>query len=640
VKRREFMTLLGGATAAWPLGARAQEAARIPRIGYLSPGSASAGFQARDDAFRQALHDLGYVEGTIAVEYRFAEGRFDRLAELAAELVRLKVDVIVAVVTQASLAAKDATSSIPIVMVAVSDPVGSGLVTNLRHPGANVTGTSGMTGEVVGKSLQLLREAAPGISRVAVLWNPENAVFQTQLLRQAWAAAPVLGVQLKTFGMQGPDGLDLAFSAITAERVDALLVLADPGLALHQQRIVAFAERSRLPAMYGIKEFAASGGLMTYATNMTDQFRRAASYVDKIVKGAKAADLPVEQPTKFELVINLKAARALGLEISPTLLATANEVIDRREFITLLGGATAAWPLAARAQQPDQMRRIGMLAPLAESDSEGQTRIAALRKGLQDLGWTEGRNIRIDYRSTAGDPDRARAHAAELVALKPEVIVASTAQVLSALQRETRAVPIVFTQLADPVGDGFVASLARPGGNITGFMLYEFGIGVKWLELLKQIAPSVARVSVIYDPGASSSDGYLSTIEAAAPSLGVRLSRSAVRNTAEIETAVSELAAEPNGGLIVLPGAASVIHRELIVALEARHRLPAVHAYRYFVTLGGLASYGVDNIDLYSKGGIVHRSHPQGAKSVRSAGAGGDQVRAGNQPQDRQGAGP
>jgi putative ABC transport system substrate-binding protein len=217
------------------------------------------------------------------------------------------------------------------------------------------------------------------------------------------------------------------------------------------------------------------------------------------------------------------------------------------------------------------------------------------------LGWTEGRNIRIDYRSTAGDPDRARAHAAELVALKPEVIVASTAQVLSALQRETRAVPIVFTQLADPVGDGFVASLARPGGNITGFMLYEFGIGVKWLELLKQIAPSVARVSVIYDPGASSSDGYLSTIEAAAPSLGVRLSRSAVRNAAEIETAVSELAAEPNGGLIVLPGAASVIHRELIVALEARHRLPAVHAYRYFVTLGGLASYGVDNIDLYRK---------------------------------------
>ena len=216
--------------------------------------------------------------------------RFDRLTDLAAELVRLNVDVIVAVVTQASLAAKDATNSIPIVMVAVSDPVSSGLVASLRHPGAN----AGMTGEV-GKSLELLREAVPGISRVAVLWNPDNTVFQTQLLRGAQAAAAVLGVQLKTFGMQGPDELHLAFSAITAARGCAL-VLADPGLALHQQRIVAFAERSRLPAMYGIKEFAASGGLMTYAANMTDQFRRAASYVDKILKGAKTADLPVEQP--------------------------------------------------------------------------------------------------------------------------------------------------------------------------------------------------------------------------------------------------------------------------------------------------------------------------------------------------------
>jgi putative ABC transport system substrate-binding protein len=275
--------------------------------------------------------------------------------------------------------------------------------------------------------------------------------------------------------------------------------------------------------------------------------------------------------------------------------------VRRREFITLLGGGAASWPLAARAQQTDKVRRIGVLAPLAESDSEGQARIAALRKGLQDLGWTEGRNINIDYRSTAGDPERARAYAAELVALKSEVIVASTAAVLTALQRETRTVPIVFTQLADPVGDGFVASLARPGGNITGFMLYEFGIGVKWLELLKQIAPSVTRVSVIYDPAASSSVGFLSTIEAAAPSFGVQLLRSAVRSAAEIQRAISDFAPEPNGGLIILPGAVIVIHRELIVALEARHRLPAVHAYRYFVTLGGLASYGVDNLDLYRK---------------------------------------
>ena len=328
MRRREFITLIGGAVV-WPIAARGQQSTTIPRIGYLSPGARSGGFQARDDAFRQALRDLGHVEGnTIEIEYRFADGRFDRLPELAAELVRLKVDVIVSVVTQASIAAKGATDSIPIVIVAVSDPVGSGLVPNLRRPGGNVTGTAGMTGEVVGKSLELLREAAPRISRVAVLWNPDNTVFQAQLLREAQAAAGKLGVQLKTFGVPGRDALDPAFAAITAERADALLVLADPGLALYQQPIVRFAERARLPAMYGIKEFAESGGLMSYASNMFDQYRRAATYVDKIIKGTKPADLPVEQPVKFELVINLKAARALGLEMPATLLGRADEVIE------------------------------------------------------------------------------------------------------------------------------------------------------------------------------------------------------------------------------------------------------------------------------------------------------------------------
>jgi putative ABC transport system substrate-binding protein len=273
--------------------------------------------------------------------------------------------------------------------------------------------------------------------------------------------------------------------------------------------------------------------------------------------------------------------------------------VKRREFMALLGGAAAAWPFAARAQQPAQVRHIGVLAPLPEGDSEGHARVAALRKGLQDLGWTEGRNIRIEYRSTGGDPERARVHAAELVTLKSEVIVASTVETLSALQRETRTVPIVFMQITDPVGDGFVASLARPGGNITGFTLAEYGIGVKWLELLKQIAPGVTRAGLIYDPRTVSSAGYLTAIEAGAPSFGLRLSRFAVRDGAEIERAVGEFATEPNGGLIVLPSSAAVIHRERIVVLEARHRLPAVHAYRYFVALGGLASYGVDNIDLY-----------------------------------------
>jgi putative ABC transport system substrate-binding protein len=330
MRRREFIALLGGAMAAWPLSVRAQQPAQVPRIGYLSPGSASAGvFLPRDEAFRQGLRDLGYVEGTnIAIDYRFAEGQFDRLADLAAELVRLKVDVIVTVVTQASVAAKEATGTIPIVMVAVSDPVGSKLVASLPRPGANVTGTSSMTADVVGKSLELLKEAVPKVSRVAVLWNPENTMFQAHLLRETEAAAGVLAVQLKAFGVRDSGEFDGAFSAITESAVHALLVLGDPMLALHRKRIVDFAETRRLPAMYGVKEFTAAGGLMAYGADMTDRFRRAAAYVDKILKGVRPADLPVEQPTKFELVINLKTARALGLDVPSMLLARADEVIE------------------------------------------------------------------------------------------------------------------------------------------------------------------------------------------------------------------------------------------------------------------------------------------------------------------------
>jgi ABC-type uncharacterized transport system substrate-binding protein len=284
--------------------------------------------------------------------------------------------------------------------------------------------------------------------------------------------------------------------------------------------------------------------------------------------------------------------------------------MKRREFVTLLGVAAAAWPLAARAQQPAEgMRRIGVLAPLPESDAEGQARIAALRKGLEDLGWREGRNLRIDYRDIRGDAERARAYAAELVALKPDlIVVAASTDALSALQRLTRTIPIVFIQIADPVSAGFVASWARPGGNVTGFGLYESAIGAKWLELLKQLAPGVTRTGILYDPATTNSLGYMPAIEAAASALGIELSRSAVRDAADIERAMSELATKANVGLIVVPGSVPVIHRELIVALEQRHRLPAVHGYRYFVTLGGLASYGVDNIDLYRQAAsYVHR---------------------------------
>jgi putative ABC transport system substrate-binding protein len=273
----------------------------------------------------------------------------------------------------------------------------------------------------------------------------------------------------------------------------------------------------------------------------------------------------------------------------------------RRDFISLLAGAAAAWPLAARAQQGAHMRRIGALMNLAESDPEGQARIAAFREGLGKLGWTEGRELQIEYRWFAGDPERARAYAAELVKLKPDVIFAGATPSVAVLQRETRSVPIVFAQVADPVGAGFVASLARPGGNITGFALYEYTIAAKWLELLKQIAPQVTRVAIIYDPTNPETKGYLPVIEAAAPSFGVEVSISVVGNATEVERAIEQFAREPNGGLIPLPTPLMAVHRDLIISLARRHRLPNVYAYRYYPISGGLASYGVDNIDLYRR---------------------------------------
>jgi putative tryptophan/tyrosine transport system substrate-binding protein len=329
VKRREFLTMLGGAAAAWPLTARAQQVGKVPRIGYLSPGSASPGPLAYHDEFERGLRELGYIEGrNIVIEYRFADGKFDRLGALAAELVQLNVDVIVSLVTQASLAAKNATSTIPIVIVSVGDPVGAGLVASLARPGANVTGNSGMTTEVIGKGLGLFKQTVPNVSPVAVMWNPDNVVYQGQILRETEVAARTLGIQLQMFGARGPDEFDRTFGAITSARAASLLVLPDPVFSAHTARIAAFADESRLPALYGLREHAAAGGLMAYGPNYADLYRRAASYVDKILKGAKPADLPVEQPTKFEFVINLKTATTLGLTIPPGVLAIADEVIE------------------------------------------------------------------------------------------------------------------------------------------------------------------------------------------------------------------------------------------------------------------------------------------------------------------------
>jgi putative tryptophan/tyrosine transport system substrate-binding protein len=274
--------------------------------------------------------------------------------------------------------------------------------------------------------------------------------------------------------------------------------------------------------------------------------------------------------------------------------------VKRREFISLIGGAIA-WPLAARAQQGERVRRIGVLLNLAADDPETGARRAAFLQGLQELGWSEGRNLRIDYRWGVGDSDRHRANAAELVALAPDVILAHGSPIVRQLQRATRIVPIVFVSVADPVGGGFAASLAQPGGNATGFMNLEYGLGGKWLELLKQIGPQVTRAGVIRDPTSPSGTGQWGAIQAVAPSLGVEVMPIGVSDAGEIERAITAFARQPNGGLVMTATALGGIHRDVIIALAAQSRLPAVYPYRFFVAAGGLISYGPDTVDQYRR---------------------------------------
>jgi len=326
-RRDTVLALL--ALGAAPLAAEAQQATKVARIGYLT--SSQGVNPDLPEAFRQGLRDLGYVEGrNLVIESRDAEGKVDRLPALAAELVALKVDVIVVTFNTATRAAKQATETIPIVFAGSADPVGSGLVTSLARPGGNVTGLSGLGPELVDKRLELLTQAVPGISRVAVLRLPGvlGERMDKEMLKEAEVAAQALGVRLQFVEVRGPDDFDRAFSDMTRARAGALTVLPGNMFLREHRRLVDLAAKNRLPAVYTSREFVDAGGLMSYGANRPDLSRRAATYVDKILKGAKPGDLPVEQPTKFELIINLKTANALGLTIPQPVLGRADEVIQ------------------------------------------------------------------------------------------------------------------------------------------------------------------------------------------------------------------------------------------------------------------------------------------------------------------------
>ena len=324
MRRREFITLLGGA-AAWPVSARAQQATKLPTIGYLGSATLATESQ-RMAAFVQRLRELGWVEGsTVVIDYRWAEGRTERYAEIAAEFVRLKVDVIVTV-GGAVAAAKQATATIPIVFAGAGDPVGSGMVASLAQPGGNVTGLSVQSTDLAGKRLEILREIFPDVRRLAIIGNVEYAATVLEM-GEAQAAARALGLEVARSEIRRAEDIAPAFEALKGA-AQALYVCADATINANHARINTLALGARLPTMHGVREYVEAGGLMAYGPNLADLYRRAADYVDKILRGAKPADLPVEQPTKFDLVINLVTAQALGLTVPPTLLARADEVIE------------------------------------------------------------------------------------------------------------------------------------------------------------------------------------------------------------------------------------------------------------------------------------------------------------------------
>ena len=326
IGRRELLVALGGAVAAWPLAARAQQPGRLRTIGFLGPNTHSAASE-WVAALVKRLRELGWTEGrTITIEYRWAEGREERFAEIAAELVRLKADVIVTSGTQAVMASKNATSVIPIVFATAGDPVGSGLVASLARPGGNVTGLATLANELAGKRLELLREVVPSLRRLAIMGNVGNPYIMLEL-DEVRAAARMLGLEAITLEIRRAQDLASAFEALKSG-ADALYVCTDALVNTHRIRINIAALGERLPTMHGSRDFVEAGGLMSYGPNFPDMFRRTADYVDKILRGAKPGDLPVEQPTKFDLVVNLTTAKALRLEIPPTLLTRADEVLE------------------------------------------------------------------------------------------------------------------------------------------------------------------------------------------------------------------------------------------------------------------------------------------------------------------------
>ena len=535
------------------------------------------------------------------------ETQLDRLPALAAELVSRRVALVASVEgPPVVFAARTATTTIPIVFIVSDDPVRLGLVASLAQPGGNLTGINFFTAELVAKRLELLRVLVPTATRVAVLVNPANTANTETTLRDVEPAARAVGLQLQVLNADTSHEIDAAFASIVRERPDALFSASSPYFTSRRIQLVQLAARHAIPATYPGRQYVEVGGLMSYGADVASAWRQLGVYAGRILKGAKPADLPVVQTTQVRAghqPPHRQDARPHSAAVAARACRRGDRMTTRREFITLLGGSAAMWPLAAGGEQTDRMRRVGVLLALSESEPEGVAWTSALQHSLKQLGWIDGTNIRIDYRWSGTDPTRMEALAKELVGLQPDLIVGQSTPSVRALLRETGTISIVFVTVADPVGSGFVASMARPGGNATGFSNFEPAMGGKWLELLREIKPDMARVALMSNPQTTVAGGtfYNRAFETAAAMLSIEPIAMPVRSDTEIEAALTALARQPRSGLVVTSDTFAVDNRELIVSLTAKYQLPAVYPFRFFAAIGGLVSYGINLRDQFPR---------------------------------------
>jgi putative ABC transport system substrate-binding protein len=473
------------------------------------------------------------------------------------------------------------------------DPVKFGLVASLARPGGNATGVNFFTAELVAKRLGLLRELVPKAVRVAVLINPANATNAEATLRDARAAAHAMALQLQIVNAGSADEIDAAFASFAGERPDALLVAPDAFFNSRRFQLAALAARHALPTAYSVRDYAQAGGLMSYGTSIVVPPGRGLH--GACPQGREAGGPPRGAGDPLR-VRHQSRDRAVARPRRPARARRqrrrGDRMIGRRQLVSLLGGA-AAWPLAIHAQ--DQVRRIGWISAIDDDDPLTRRRLAALNRGLQQLGWIDGRNLRVELRSGSGE-ESIRRNIAELIALAPDVLLSSGTASLAHLLQATRTIPIVFANVADPVGAGFIDSLAQPGGNATGFLQSEYSLNGKLAELLKLIAPTITRAAVLRDPTISAAIGQFAVIQSVAPSLGLDIRAINVRQADEIERGITAFARSGHGGLIVPSGATANVNRSRIIALAAQHRLPAVYSNRTFAGDGGLISYGADNL--------------------------------------------